>query len=93
MPEIVLTDEQIKIVSEAKANVEVRDHQGNYFGTIAPGCGVSAEEIAIAKRALASKSSDFTPEEIEEARQDLESDQPRYTTAEVLEHLRSLERQ
>jgi len=35
----------------------------------------------------------FTPEEIEEARRDLASNQRRYTTAEVLEHLRSLDRQ
>jgi hypothetical protein len=38
-------------------------------------------------------SSDFTPEEIDEAKRDLASNQPRYTTAQVLEHLRSLERQ
>jgi hypothetical protein len=36
--------------------------------------------------------SDFTPEEIEEARRRLASDQPRYTTAQVLAYLRSLEK-
>jgi len=35
--------------------------------------------------------SDFTPEEIAEAKRALASNQPRYTTAQVLEHLRSLE--
>ena len=34
---------------------------------------------------------DFTPEEIAEAKSALASKQPRYTTAQVLEHLRSLE--
>lgn len=34
---------------------------------------------------------DFTPEEIAEAKRALGSDQPRYTTAQVLEYLRSQE--
>ncbi|MBL8800241.1 MAG: hypothetical protein JNM56_40545 [Planctomycetia bacterium] len=34
--------------------------------------------------------SDFTPEEIAEARRSLNSAEPRYTTSQVLEHLRSL---
>jgi len=34
---------------------------------------------------------EFSPEEIAEAKRALASNQPRYTTAQVLEHLRSLE--
>jgi hypothetical protein len=37
------------------------------------------------------RNADFTPEEIEESRRDLASNERCYTTAEVLEYLRSLD--
>jgi hypothetical protein len=70
MLEIVLTDEQAKVVATALKPVQVRDGNGHVLGIINPIW--TEEDIADAKRRLA-------------------SDEPRRTTAQVLEHLRSLE--
>jgi hypothetical protein len=68
MPQVILDDEQAKLLASALKPVEVRDRQGNLLGVIPPVW--TEEDIADAKRRLA-------------------SDEPRYTTAEVLEHLGS----
>jgi hypothetical protein len=72
MLEIVLTDEQAKVVATALKPVQVRDQRGNVLGTITPAW--TEADIAEAKRALA-------------------SDQPRYSFAEVMDYVRSQEKQ
>jgi hypothetical protein len=69
MPQIVLNDEQAKIVATALQPVQVRDAKGNVLGTIPPS---------------------WTEEDIAEAKRRLASDEPWFTTAEVLAHVRSL---
>jgi hypothetical protein len=73
MTHITLTEEQARIVEQAREVIQVRDGQGNVLGCIEP--------------------HDFTLEEIEEAKRSLASAEPRYTTSQVLEHLRSLGQQ
>lgn len=70
MVHVVLSDEQVKAISQAKGDVEFRDASGQRVGYFWEGW--TAEEIA---RALASRN----------------SNQRRYTTAEVLQHLQSLD--
>ncbi len=72
MSEIVLTEEQAKIITAGSEQVILRDANGQLLGYVARS---------------------FTRKEIEEAERDLESDQPRYTTKEVLDRLRSLEQE
>ena len=71
MPQIILNDEQMKVLAEAKRQIEVRDSDGRLVGYL--------------------QFVGFTQAEIEEAKRRLASDEPRYTTAQVLAHLRSLE--
>ena len=71
MPQIILDDEQAKLLASSLKPVEVRDRQGNLLGVIPPV---------------------WTEEEVADAKKRLASNEPRYTTAEVLEHLRSLDR-
>ncbi|HTU17228.1 MAG TPA: hypothetical protein VMG10_04140 [Gemmataceae bacterium] len=71
MQQIILTDEQMKVLAEAQRQVEVRDSDGRLVGYL--------------------QFVGFTQAEIEEAKRRLASDEPRYTTAQVLAHLRSLE--
>lgn len=71
MPEIVLTDEQEKVVAGTLKPLQVRDAKGNVLGHFNP---------------------IWTEEDIAEAKRRLASDEPRYTTAQVLEYLRSLEK-
>jgi hypothetical protein len=70
MIQIVLNDEQAKIVASAHKPVQVCDGSGNLLGIIAP---------------------TWTEADIADAHQRLASKEPRYTTAQVLEHLRALE--
>ena len=74
MAYIVLSDEQVKVISESSGTVAVRDHKGKHIGYVTTGYpdGITEEDVAIAKRRQA-------------------SDQPRYTTQQVIEHLQSLE--
>ena len=71
MQQIILSDEQMKILSEAHGQVEVRDSGGHLVGFL--------------------HFVGFTAAEIEDAKRRLASDEPRYTTEQVLAHLRSLE--
>jgi len=71
MLQIVLSDEQAKVVASALKPVQVCDREGNVLGCIAP---------------------IWTEEDITEAKRRLAADEPRYTTAQVLEYLRSLDK-
>lgn len=70
MTKVVLTSEQVKLVRNADAGVQIVDDEGNVLGFV-----VNAF---------------FSPREIAEMEAALKSDGPRYTTEQVLEHLRSL---
>lgn len=70
MQQIILNDEQMKILAEAHGQVEVRDSGGHLVGYLRF-VGFMAAELEDAKRRLA-------------------SDEPRYTTEQVLAHLHSL---
>lgn len=72
MSEIVLTEEQAKVITGTAEQVVLRDPKGQLLGYVARS---------------------FTKAEIAEAERDLESDQPRYTTEEVMDRLRSLEQE
>lgn len=75
MTHIVLDDEQAAVLANAASAVELRDRRGNPLGVVTPADGGHG----------------FTEEEIREAKRRLAAGGPRYTTAEVLEHLRSLD--
>ncbi len=70
MLQIVLTDEQAKVIASALKPVQVRDGQDNVLGWITP---------------------IWTEEDVAEAKQILASDQPWFTTEQVLAKLRALE--
>jgi hypothetical protein len=72
VPYIVVDDQQAQIIAQTPGGLEIRDQQGRCLGYVAH--GITKEDIALAKKALA-------------------SDEPRYTTQEVLNHLRSLDQQ
>ncbi len=71
MEQIVVSDQQARLIAEATESIEIRDAKGSHLGYVAH--GFTEEDIAIAKQRSASV-------------------QPRYTTAQVLDHLRSLDR-
>ena len=70
MPQIMLNDEQARVLETALQPIEVLNSKGKLIRVIPPIW--TEQDIAEAKKALASK-------------------EPRYTTAEVLSYLRSLE--
>jgi hypothetical protein len=72
MHQIVVDDQQAKLISEPTESVETRDPRGRHLGYVAH--GFTDEDVAIALDRLA-------------------SNEPRHTTQEVLDHLRSLERE
>lgn len=62
MVEIVLTEEQTRVITSARNPVQVRDHKGNFVGTIAP---VWTEtDIAEANRILATNATWHTTEQV-----------------------------
>lgn len=69
-------------LSGVDALVEIRDEEGSLLGYFTPACLGTAEDY---RRARAH----FDPDEIKRRKQ---SNEPCYTTAEVLQHLASLER-
>jgi hypothetical protein len=76
-PHIVLSIEQVRVLRDAKGEIELRDPQGAKVGCAKPQDdlhGWTEEDIRLAKEALAAPG-------------------PRYTTEQVLAHLRSLEPQ
>ena len=70
MTQLILDDEQARILEESVDSVELRDQRGRCLGYVS--LGFTLQDVAIARRRLA-------------------SNEPRYTTREVLEHLHSLE--
>jgi hypothetical protein len=69
MAQIIVDDEQERVIAQATDMVELRNRKGRILGYVTHG---------------------FTAEDIAVARQRLASDQPRFTTEEVLRHLDSL---
>jgi hypothetical protein len=80
MQEIVLSAEQLAVLSSAKGLVAIRRPDGSFVGWISPSSNF-----------IIPNECPFTPEEIAQAEADAQGPGPWYTTQEVLEHLRSLE--
>ena len=76
MSVIVVDDQQKQTILESKGDVVLRDSQGRYLGHLTD--------------AFAKDDGGVTQEDIEMAKKSLASDSRRYTTKEVLEHLRKL---
>ncbi len=74
---IILDDDQARTLTEAREAVELRDRRGNPLGMISP--------------LPAATETEFTAEEIAETRRRIDSDEPRFTSRQVLDRLRSLE--
>lgn len=72
MPQIIVNDQQAKLILEAREAIAIFDQQGRQLGYV--GHGFTQEDVAIAQHRL-------------------NSNEPRYTTQQVLDHLRSLEGQ
>jgi hypothetical protein len=62
MSHIVLNDEQAKIVSEATGCVEIRDDRGRHLGYVFH--GFTDDDIAVAKRRLASSEPRYTTQQV-----------------------------
>ncbi len=62
MPHITLSDAQLNLVAQAQDPVAVHDEQGRLRGFIS--MVASAEEVADAKRALASREARYTTAEV-----------------------------
>ena len=71
MPQIVLNDEQAKVLETALQPIEVVNRKGNLLRVLPP---------------------TWTEQEIAEARLRLAEKKPGLTTAQILDHLRSLEK-
>ncbi len=78
MVQIVLTDEQARVAREAPDRLELCDPAGRLIGHVIRGAAVDRH---------------FTPEEIAEIAKRSRTPGPRYTTAQVLEHLDILQRE
>ena len=79
MTDIVVNDEQARMILESKTPVVIRDRRGRQLGEVvrvSNGCG---------------DASGPTPDKIAELEKRLDSAGPWYTTEDVLAHLRSLE--
>ena len=81
MSEIVLSSEQAATLAEAKGLVAIRRPDGSFVGWI------SRESKFIIPNECP-----FTPEEVAAAEARADGPGPWYTTQEVLQHLRSLDR-
>ena len=76
MSVIVVDDQQKQTILESKGDVVLRDREGRYLGHVTD--------------AFTQDDGGVTQEDIEMAKKSLASDSRRYTTKEVLEHLRKL---
>jgi hypothetical protein len=81
MTQIVLTSEQAGVLAQASEPVAVCRPDGSIAGWISPKARLFVPEKC-----------PFTAEEIAAAEKEADSPGPWYTTKEVLEHLRSLDR-
>jgi hypothetical protein len=82
MAEIILSSEQLEVLTFAKGLVAIRRPDGSFVGWINPSTNF-----------IIPYQCPFTPEEIEEAERRANGPGPWYTTQEVLAHLRALEAQ
>jgi hypothetical protein len=78
MTQIILDSTQARIVCQAHDQIRVCDPDGKVLRVIAPATNNQLTD------------SFFTDEEIEEAKRRRDTPGPRFTTKEVLEHLRAL---
>jgi hypothetical protein len=62
MPEIVLTEEQAKVVLSSLKPILVKDSKGNFLGTLPPIW--TEEDVAEAKRRLATETTWYTTEQV-----------------------------
>lgn len=86
MTELILTNEQFQCLANSQAPIVIRDPTGTAIGV----CSFfGAKPSHTSPREPADE--DFTEEEIEQALRNRASDAPRYTTAEVLAFLQTLE--
>ena len=81
MTQIILTPDQAALLAAAEDPVAICRPDGTVAGFISP-----------RSRFITPKEPIFTPEEIAQAEKQLDSDGPWYTTQEVLEYLRGLEK-
>jgi hypothetical protein len=81
---IILDPQQTASVTAAIDPLEVRGPDGTVLGFIYPNRPTTPEPR---------EDPDFSAADIAEAKRRLASDSPRYTTQQVLDHLRSLENQ
>lgn len=78
MDELIVTDEQARIISGAEVAIPIRDSAGKVIGHA---IGVTS----------VSRSSVLTPDQVAAAEERLDNDGAWYTTAQVLDHLRGLD--
>lgn len=62
MPHITIDEQQVRILLESSGTIEIRDRHGNKLGYVSR--SFSADEIADAKRRLASKGPWYTTEQV-----------------------------
>ncbi len=80
---VVLTDEQARVVRSTGVRVELRDASGRFVGYAEQAVARDAENLPYG----------FTAEDIRLAKQRMNSDGPRLSTKQILEHLQSLEQE
>jgi hypothetical protein len=94
MPEIVLTEEQAKVVAGAFVPVQVRDVRGNLLGHIEP--AVSSEQLAELKRRARSPGPRYTGTQVQARLLALQTEWERtggFDEAHLREFLRRLDAQ
>lgn len=79
MIDLVVNDEQARLIAEASAPIAVRDQRGRVLGRV-------VLEMSEDKKACA-----WSADQIAELEQRLDSDGPWYSTQKVLDHLSTLE--
>lgn len=77
MAELIVSDEQARMLSKTGGVVVLKDQQGNVVGGAYRTGRVDLKKV-------------FTPEQIAEAKRRSQSKGPWLTTSQVLEHLRTL---
>jgi hypothetical protein len=77
MSDLVLSHEQAKLLEEASAALPIRDPSGKLIGYASPNVSGQPPKLA------------FSPEQIAELEQRLDSDGPWSTTKEVIDRLRA----
>ena len=78
MAQLIVTDEQARLISESDTTIPICDGRGRVIGH-AVGLAVQTRSAVLTSRQIA------------EAEKRLESDGPWFTTSQVMDHLRRLE--